>query len=254
MKIATWNINSIKVRLGHVKDWLEAEQPDALLLQEIKTPDFPCAEFEELGYNAAFKGQKAYNGVATLSKSDMDVIRDHLPDPLEDEPARYLETDINGVRIINIYAPNGNPAPGEKFAFKLAWYDRLFEHIKTLRDSGVPFLIGGDFNIIPEARDCYNPEIWKDDALFRPEARQKFRALVNLGLTDAFRVFNQQSEQYTFWDYQAGAWPQNKGIRIDHFLCSPVVTDALVSCRIDKAPRGLEKPSDHTPVVVEISI
>ena len=214
--------------------------------------DFPAEEFAAIGYQSAAVPQKTYNGVATLSRHDIKVEMETLPGDKKDEQARYIEATINGLRIIGIYAPNGNPVDTDKFTYKLAWLDRLKERLKALHADEVPVIIGGDFNIIPEDRDCYDPKAWAGDALFRLESRQKLRALLNLGYTDAFRVHNRQAEQYTFWDYQGGAWPQNKGIRIDHFLLSPSVADRLVSCTIDTAPRGLDKASDHTPVIVEI--
>lgn len=252
MKIATWNVNSIKARIEHVKNWLAANGPDVLMIQELKGAEFPEMEFKALGYDCAFVAQKAYNGVATLSKHPIEVNEAKLPGDASDAQARYLETTINGLRFINIYLPNGNPVDSEKFPYKLAWMDRLKNRLRELREETIPFAMAGDFNAIPEPRDCYDPKAWAEDALFRTETRQKFRALLNLGLTDAFRVFNTQSAQYTYWDYQAGAWPANKGIRIDHFLLSPPVTDRLEGCFIDTAPRGLDKASDHTPVVVEL--
>ncbi|PJB69713.1 MAG: exodeoxyribonuclease III [Alphaproteobacteria bacterium CG_4_9_14_3_um_filter_47_13] len=252
MRIASWNINSIKMRLEHVRNWLRQHQPDVLLLQELKGLEFPAAEFRALGYQSAVLPQKAYNGVATLARHDIKIEYERLPgDPL-DEQARYLETTINGLRVIGIYAPNGNPVESDKFSYKLSWLDRLQERLKLLREDEIPVVIGGDFNIIPESVDCYDPVVWKEDALFRLETRKKWRSILNLGYTDAFRIYNKQAQQYSFWDYQAGAWPQNRGIRIDHFLLSPDVTDRMVSCTIDTIPRGLEKASDHTPVIVEI--
>jgi len=251
MKIATWNVNSIKARTAHVQRWLERVVPDILCLQELKGLEFPADAFA--GYHAHHVGQKAYNGVAILSKNPLAVILQKLPGNDADEQARYLEVETeDGLRVIDIYLPNGNPWPGEKFDYKLGWMDRLFERIQTLRHEEVPFVLTGDFNVIPEARDCWDPKVWENDALYRIESRQRFRSLLNLGLTDAFRAFNQQSQQYTFWDYQAGCWPQNKGIRIDHFLTSPPVTDRMVSCTIDAEPRGEESPSDHTPVILTI--
>ena len=253
MKIAIWNVNSIKSRLEHVATWLGQNGPDTLMIQELKGLEFPADAFEKIGYQPLFVGQKAYNGVAILTKGPATIILNKLPGDDTDEQARYLEVDYNGVRLINIYAPNGNPVDSEKFPYKLAWLERLRQRLNTLREDKVPFVIGGDFNIIPEERDCWDPKVWINDALFRIESRQAFRAIMNLGLTDAFRVRNQQSQQYTFWDYQAGAWPQNKGIRIDHFLLSPLLADKLISCTIDKEPRGWDKASDHTPVLVEIA-
>lgn len=251
MKIATWNVNSIKQRQEHLKTWLMEHQPDAIFLQELKGEVFPAAEYA--GYHTLFKGQKAYNGVATLTKREGTQILDALPGDDEDTQARYLEIDYDGVRLINIYLPNGNPVGTEKFSYKLAWMDRLYRRLKTLRDERVPFLIGGDFNIIPADEDCYDPQMWINDALFVPESRAKFRQLLSLGLTDAFRVHNNEARQFTFWDYQAGAWPRDLGIRIDHFLLSPPLTDRLEACTIDRVPRSWEKASDHTPVIVEIA-
>lgn len=253
MKIATWNVNSIKARLDHVKNWLSANVPDVLMIQELKGMEFPDMEFRALGYQCAFIAQKAYNGVATLSKTPVEVNETKLPGDDADDQARYLETTISGLRLINIYLPNGNPVDSEKFPYKLAWMDRLKSRLKDLREEGIPFAVAGDFNVIPEDRDCHDPKAWAGDALFRIESRQKFRALINLGLTDAFRVFDAAGGRYTFWDYQGGAWPANRGIRIDHILLSPPLTDRLRACSIDTAPRGLDKASDHTPLVVELA-
>jgi len=253
MKIAIWNVNSIKARAEHAEKWLTAHQPDALMIQELKGLEFASDSFEKIGYHAAFVGQKAYNGVAILTRKPAHVVLNKLPGDDSDEQARYLEIDYEGMRLINIYAPNGNPVDTEKFPYKLTWLARLRTRLEQLRLEDIPFAIGGDFNIIPEERDCWDPKIWINDALFRIESRQAFRSIINLGLTDAFRVRNQQTQQYTFWDYQAGAWPQNKGIRIDHFLLSPTIADRLISCTIDKEPRGWDKASDHTPVLLEIA-
>lgn len=222
------------------------------MIQELKGTEFPADVFEELGYKSKAVTQKAYNGVAILSKSDINVVRDSLPGDDSDEQARYLEVDINGLRIIDIYLPNGNPVESEKFPYKIEWMKRLYTHLKTLRDSSIPFIIGGDFNVIPEDKDCYDPKAWEGDALTQPKSRSAFRALLNLGLYDAFRIVNNESEQYTYWDYQRGAWDRGNGIRIDHFLLSPELTDRLVDCTIDKDPRGWDKASDHTPIVVEV--
>lgn len=255
MKIATWNVNSIKVRLEHVKRWLGNNQPDLLMIQELKGLDFPADIFKEIGYHANAVTQKAYNGVAILSKEPQTVILDHLPGDAEDDQARYLEIEYKGVRVINIYLPNGNPVTedSEKFLYKIKWMERLYHRLSDLRQQNIDFVIGGDFNVIPTDEDCYDPRAWDKDALFRIETHQKWRSLLNLGLSDAFRVFHGGAGHYTFWDYQAGAWPQNKGIRIDHFLTSPTITDKLIGCEIDKAPRGEEKASDHTPIILEIA-
>ncbi|HEY8191234.1 MAG TPA: exodeoxyribonuclease III [Alphaproteobacteria bacterium] len=253
MRIASWNVNSIKSRLGHVKNWLAEKQPDVLMLQELKGMEFPEMEFAAFGYKSAFVPQKAYNGVATLSKHAIEIHHTRLPGDDSDEQARYLETTINGLHLINIYLPNGNPVDSEKYHYKLAWMDRLRARLAALRAENISFAIGGDFNVIPEDRDCYDPVGWQEDALFRIETRQKFRALLNLGLTDALRVNDNAPARYTFWDYQAGSWPANKGLRIDHFLLSPALADKLQSCVVDTAPRGLDSPSDHTPIIIELA-
>jgi len=255
MKIASWNVNSINMRLPHVLDWLTKHKPDALLLQELKCTDdkFPLAEIEAAGYKAAVHGQKSWNGVAILSPHDITDIRRGLPGDDSDEQARYIEASINGLRVASIYLPNGNPVDSEKYPYKLRWFDRLIAHARGLLAQDIPVVLGGDYNIIPEPRDCHDPAAWAEDALFRLDSRRKFRSLVHLGYTDAFRVLNDDSEQYTFWDYQAGAWPRNNGIRIDHLLLSPRAADRLKDCRIDREPRAAEKASDHTPIYAELS-
>lgn len=254
MKIATWNVNSIKARLEHVKRWLAAQQPDLLLMQELKGLEFPTAEFEAVGYSCLFVPQKAYNGVAILSKKPQTLILDKLEGDDTDEQARYLEVDYNGIRVINIYLPNGNPVDSDKYPYKLAWMDRLQARLKTLRAENIAFVIGGDFNVIPEDKDCHDPTAWWGDALYRKETLLKWQSLLNLGLYDSFRIRNKSAEEYSFWDYQAGAWQKNNGIRIDHFLLSPPLVDKFIHCKIDKVPRGEEKASDHTPVILELDI
>lgn len=251
MKIVSWNVNSIKARMTHVQDYLAQTQPDVLMVQELKGLEFPQGEFA--GYHTHAVPQKAYNGVAIFSKTPVTVILEQLPGDTTDEQARYIEFETSGMRMINIYAPNGNPVGTEKYTYKLAWMARLYNRLKMLRDEGIPFLIGGDFNVIPEDRDCYDPKAWKDDALFTPETRRAFRSLENIGLYDAFRIFDFKGGQYTFWDYQRGAWQNDHGIRIDHFLLSPMMADKAISCDIDRGPRGLEKPSDHTPIVLSLA-
>ncbi len=254
LTIATWNVNSITARLPNVLAWLKAEEPDVVLLQELKTTEdkFPKMEFSALGYHTAVFGQKAWNGVAILSKHNITDVKTGLPGDSADEQSRYIEATVEGLRVASIYLPNGNPVDSEKYPYKLKWMDRLYTHMKGLLQTEQPLVFGGDYNIIPEPRDCHDPKLWEDDALFRLESRRKFRALLNLGLTDAFRVNNNEAEQYSFWDYQGGAWQQNNGIRIDHFLLSPQSADLLSACAIDSAPRGEEKASDHTPVVLKL--
>lgn len=254
MRIASWNVNSIRMRLGHVLDWLDNTAPDVLFLQELKGIDFPEQDFARAGYQCCVKPEKGRNGVATLSKEPLTLIRDVLPGDDTDTQARYLETALGGLRLINIYAPNGNPAGTEKFAFKLAWLERLRLYLRELRAQEIPFLVGGDFNVIPQDRDCADPAAMAEDALILPESRAAFRALEHMGLYDAFRVLHPDETAYTFWDYQAGAWQRNHGLRIDHFLLSPALTDRLTGCEIDKTPRSLDKPSDHVPVTVALSL
>lgn len=252
MKIVSWNVNSIKARLEHVKRYLSEQAPDVLMVQELKGLDFPAEHFDALGYNTHAVTQKAYNGVAIFSKTPLDIIAEKLPGFEEDEQARYLEFKTNTIRLINIYLPNGNPVPGDKYEYKLKWMGHLYDHLKSLCDQDIPFIIGGDFNVIPEDKDCHAPKDWLGDALFRPETHNAFRKLINLGLTDAFRVNDHRAEQYSFWDYQAGAWQKNNGIRIDHFLLSAYYADLIESCEINATPRGWEKPSDHTPIELVI--
>lgn len=253
MKIASWNVNSLKARREHVEKVLKDSDLDVLMVQELKGEEFPSADFETLGWHTAFVGQKAYNGVAVFSKTPLEVILDKLPGDDSDEQARYIEFETNGLRLINIYLPNGNPIDTEKFTYKLSWMERLYARLKELRENDIPFAIGGDFNVIPQDKDCYDPKAWVNDALAQPESRAAFRKLINLGLYEAFRSLNTKSGQYTFWDYQAGRWPKDEGIRIDHFLLSPEIADKLLSCTIDKDPRGWEKPSDHTPIIIELA-
>jgi len=258
MKITSWNVNSIKQRLPHVLRWLGENKSDVLLLQELKGMEFPAAQLQEAGYSSFAVPQKGRNGVACVYKeelADITLVHEHLPfhDP-DDEQARYVEVKIGNVHVIGIYAPNGNPVDTEKITYKLRWKEALYKHLKSLRDERIDFVIGGDFNIIPQDKDCHDPAGWEGDALFRPETRALYQSYLNLGLTDAFRIFDAGVDHYTFWDYQAGAWPRNHGIRIDHFLTSPKMTDALISCQIDKETRGWEKPSDHVPVTIELEL
>lgn len=255
MRIVIWNVNSINQRLPLLLQWLQSHAPDVVMLQELKCMDekFPRAEIEAAGYSFEVFGQKSWNGVAILSRHAISDVMRGLPGDDSDEQSRYIEATVNGVRVGCIYLPNGNPVDSEKYPYKLSWMDRLAEHAKTLLAQEIPFVLGGDYNIIPEARDCHDPAVWADDALFRLESRKKFRALLNLGLTEALRAVNDNAGEYTFWDYQAGAWPRNHGIRIDHFLLSPQAADRLKNCTIDREPRSWDKASDHVPVILELA-
>jgi exodeoxyribonuclease III len=260
MKIATWNINGVRARIESAVAWLKDADPDILCLQEIKSEDaaFPGAAFEDLGYNVATFGQKGFNGVAILSKLPFDEVSRGLPGDGSDEQARFIEAVISvsggAVRVASLYLPNGNPVGTDRFAYKLSWIERLEALAREwLRDEEA-FVLSGDFNVIPEPEDAKNPEAWVDDALFQPESRQAWRRLLNLGLTDSFRACHPEGGHYTFWDYQGGAWQKNHGIRIDHLLLSPQAADRLVATTIDKRTRAWEKPSDHVPVVADLTL
>lgn len=255
MKIATWNVNSVKARLDHLIKWLGEFSPDVVLLQELKGMEekFPFLEIKSAGYEAAVVGQKTYNGVAILSKYPIEVTQTRLPGNKADEQARYVEGITNGVRVASIYLPNGNPVPGEKFDYKLGWMERLLNHSKNLLKEDGPFVLGGDYNVIPSPGDVYNPEKWKGDALYMPQSKNAFRAIMNLGLTDALQAKG-FGGHYTWWDYRAGSWPRDEGCRIDHLLLNPHAADMLTGAGIDKTPRGWEKPSDHTPAWCELQL
>ncbi len=258
MQIATWNINGIKARIEGLIAWLEDFAPEIVCLQEIKSIDdaFPAGVFEDLGYNVASHGQKGFNGVAILSRTPFDEVSAGLPGDDDDQQARLLEAvisaDSGAVRVVSLYLPNGNPVDSDKFPYKLAWMKRLEAFARDRLALEEPLVLAGDYNVIAEPEDVHDPAAWEGDALYRPETRHAFRALLNLGLTEAFRACNGEAGQYSFWDYQAGAWPKNNGIRIDHLLLSPQAADRLVSCRIDKRTRGWEKPSDHVPVIIDL--
>ena len=259
MRIATWNVNSVNARLETVLRWFQEAKPDVACLQEIKCVDekFPAEAFERLGYNVAVHGQKTYNGVALLSRTPLEDVRRGLPGDDADEQARYIEAVVSGpepVRVASIYLPNGNPVTTEKFAYKLAWMARLDAHARSLLMLEERFVLMGDFNVIPERRDAEFPDNWTGDALFRPESRSAFRALKNLGLTEAYLQADGAPGAYTFWDYQAGAWPRNNGIRIDHALLSPQAADRLAGVSIHRDVRAWDKPSDHVPLVVELEV
>ena len=246
-------MNSIRARSEHVRAWLEIASPHVLLIQELKGTEFPSEFFKELGYNSASVTQKTYNGVAILSRSPVEIVNTTLLGDEEDTHARFLEVIIENIRVVNIYLPNGNPVGTSKFAFKLAWMDRLIRQMKLWLNSGVPTMIGGDFNVIPEDIDCHKPASWARDALFQPEPRARYRSMLELGYVDAFRTLHPDlSGQFTFWDYFRQSFEHNRGIRIDHFLLTAGLARRLRSCEIDKGPRALDKPSDHTPIVLQL--
>jgi exodeoxyribonuclease-3 len=260
MKIASFNINGIKARLPALLEWLAEAQPDVALLQEIKSVDeaFPRPEIEALGYNVETHGQKSFNGVAILSKHPIEDVSRGLPGDDSDEQARWIEATVMGetdaVRLCGLYLPNGNPAPGPKFDYKLAWMARLEARARALLASEQIALMAGDWNVIPEPRDAENPDKWRDDALFLPETRAAFRGIFHLGYHDAIRETNQADQVYTFWDYQRGAWERNDGLRIDHVLLTPQAADRLTGAGIDSTLRGRDKPSDHVPVWITLDI
>jgi exodeoxyribonuclease-3 len=258
MIVATWNINGIRARIETLLQWLKEADPDVCCLQEIKSEDdkFPAEPIEALGYNVALHGQKGFNGVAILSKRPFDEVLRGLPGDDGDAQARYIEAVIPAprgiVRVASVYLPNGNPPGSDRFAYKLAWMDRLSLHAHALLALEEPLVLAGDLNVIPALLDARHPANWTNDALFQPETRARFRAILHQGFTDPVRALNPTAGLYSFWDYQAGSWQKNNGIRIDFTLLSPQATDRLTSCRIDKHVRGWEKPSDHVPVVVEL--
>lgn len=257
MKIATFNINGIKARAEALPAWLRAAEPDVVLLQEIKSTDeaFPQEVLDGLGYTVHTHGQKSFNGVAILSRLPLEDVTRGLPGDESDDQARWIEATVIGtraVRVCGLYLPNGNPAPGPKYDYKLAWMARMQARVETLLRSEEPLVFAGDYNAIPQEEDAAKPESWRADALALPETRAAFRRLLHLGLTDAFRARVPGPGQYSFWDYQAGAWQKNNGIRIDHLLLSPQAADLLRDVGIDKEVRAGEKPSDHVPVWIDL--
>ncbi len=259
MKIATFNINGIKARTQALLDWLAEAQPDVVCLQEIKSVDeaFPREAFEALGYRVETHGMKAFNGVAILSKLPLEDVTRRLPGDEADEQARWIEATVIGpkraVRLCGLYLPNGNPTPGPKYDYKLAWMDRMLTRTRTLLADEQPLVLCGDYNVIPQAEDAAHPQNWLSDALYLPQSRAAYQRLLNLGLTDAIRAQNPAPGTYTFWDFQAGAWERNNGIRIDHLLLSPQAADLLQASGIDKAVRGRDRPSDHVPVWIDLN-
>jgi exodeoxyribonuclease III len=260
VRIATWNVNSIKQRIDSARAWLAERKPDIVCLQETKCVDdaFPRMEFEELGYNVAIHGQKTFNGVAILSKFKFDEVNKGLPGDDGDDHARFIEAALStahgALRVASIYLPNGNPPETEKYTYKISWMKRLAAYTRERLALEEPLVLAGDYNVIPTADDAKNPQAWAGDALFLPQTRSQFRALVNLGLTDAVRATSDDPGLYTFWDYQAGAWQKNNGIRIDHLLLSPPAADRLNAAGIDRHVRTWEKPSDHVPVWIDLDI
>jgi exodeoxyribonuclease-3 len=260
MRIATWNVNSIRQRLDNMLAWLKERAPDIVCLQEIKCVDeaFPRDAFESLGYNVAVHGQKAFNGVALLSKLPFDEVAPGLIGDKADVQARFLEaivsTKTGALRVVSLYLPNGNPPDTDKYVYKIKWMDRLLAFAHERLKLEEPLILAGDYNVIPATADARRPEAWVNDALFLPKTREKFRSLINLGLTDAIRASSDAGGLYTFWDYQAGAWAKDDGIRIDHLLLSPQAADRLIDAGIDRHVRSWDKPSDHVPVYIDLDI
>ena len=259
MKIASFNINGIKARLPRLKEWLSETRPTVACLQEIKSQDenFPASEFEELGYKAIWHGQKSFNGVAILVDGQEPVeakrgLGINGPKEGEGEQARYLEADVNGVRVVNLYLPNGNPHPGPKFDYKLAWMELLRARMRELLEQEIPTVVVGDFNVIPRDNDVWSVKAMASDALMQPESREAYSRILNDGWTDALGTLNPRGGVWTYWDYQAGAWQRDHGFRIDHLLLSPQTADRLAAAGVDKEHRGREKASDHAPIWVEI--
>ncbi len=257
MLIATFNVNGITSRLPNLLQWLEEKQPDVACLQELKAPQekFPEEALKEIGYHAIWHGQKSWNGVAILTKdAPAQEIGRGLPGDPKDEQSRYIEAAVNGVMVCCLYLPNGNPAPGPKFDYKLQWFERLILRAAELIESGAPVVLAGDFNVMPTELDVYKPERWTKDALFRPETREAFHRLVAQGWTDSLRTMHPGQTIYTFWDYFRDAYGRNAGLRIDHLLLSPALAGALKAAGVDRDVRGREKPSDHAPTWIELDL
>jgi len=258
MLISSWNVNSVRARIKNIKEYIKKFSPDIIMMQEIKTEDvnFPYDDFKNLKYESYVYGQKSYNGVAIISKHKLENIKnDLIKDKLKQ--SRIISAEITYkkkiIQIINIYTPNGNPVDTEKYTYKIDWLDNLIKQLKSLSKKNENIVIGGDFNIIPSAEDVHNPKNYENDALFRLEIRKKLREIINLGFYDAFRLINSDKEGYTFWDYMRGAWQKNNGMRIDHFLVSNSLLNIIKDVKINKYPRGKEKPSDHTPIEIELA-
>ena len=260
MKITTWNVNSVNARIENLIRFIKEDQSDIYFLQELKctNENFPYEEIKKLNYNILVNGQKAWNGVAILSKDKLEITNNKIPNYLDDLNARFIETEIKNrnikkkIRLINIYLPNGNPVETEKFNYKILWMEKFNNYIFELLENNIPLIIGGDFNVIPTDEDVYSPENFKNDACAHPLTREKYNELINLGLTDAVKYFIKGKTNWTFWGYRGGNWQKGNGLRIDHFLTSPEVTDLIKLANINRGPRGWEKASDHTPVNLEI--
>ena len=251
-KIATWNVNSLRVRLEHVIKWLTAEQPDVLVLQETKLTDdqFPIEDIQAAGYQVVFSGQKTYNGVAIISKHKAEDIVMDIPS-LDDPQRRLLAATINGIRILNLYVVNGSEVGSEKFAYKLHWLNKVTEWVSEELKTQTKFIILGDFNIAPQDRDVHNPHTWKERILCSTPERQALKKLLDLGFVDSFRLFEQENKQWSWWDYRGGGFQKNMGLRIDLILSSLLLSERCTECYIDKEPRGWERPSDHAPVIAQ---
>ncbi|HVF15689.1 MAG TPA: exodeoxyribonuclease III [Steroidobacteraceae bacterium] len=255
MKIATFNINGVVGRIHHLVEWLEKESPDVACLQELKALDtaFPIAEIRAAGYDAIWHGQRSWNGVAILAKGTKPIeLRRGLPGDLDDVQSRYIEAAINGILVCCLYLPNGNPQPGPKFEYKLAWFERLIKHAQSLYDLDEPVILAGDFNVVPTDFDIYSPKSWKKDALLQPESRECYERLLAQGWVDSIRKLHPDEQIFTFWDYFRNHWQRNAGLRIDHLLLNPVLAPRLVDANVDRWVRSREKPSDHAPTWVQL--
>ena len=258
MKITTWNVNSVNARLDHLIKFIKEDQSDIYMIQELKCTNetFPSDEIKKLQYFSYVNGQKAWNGVALLSKEKINITNDKIPN-YKDPNSRLIETEIRlknikkNIKLINIYLPNGNPIDTEKFDYKIEWMKKFNDYIKNLLDNNTPIIIGGDFNVIPNDQDVYSPENFKNDACAHPLTRKNFRILLNLGFTDTVKFFVEGNTNWTFWGYRGGNWQKGNGLRIDHFLTTPELTDLIKKINVNREPRGWEKASDHTPVTIE---
>jgi len=258
MKISSWNVNSVRARINNILDYLSSNNPDILMIQEIKTEEknFPFLDFENLGYKSYVFGQKSYNGVAILSKANIKDVNSKFIKDINDQ-SRVIVGNVSNkskiIKLINVYVPNGNPVDTDKYEYKKKWYDSFIKKVNKTLESSKNIIIAGDFNVIPDNIDVYDYRKYENDALFRLEIRKKFRELINLGFYDIFRHLNKNKQEYTFWDYMSGAWQKNNGMRIDHFLISNTLLNSIKSVNINKKPRSAIKPSDHTPIEIEIN-